>query len=189
MNECSSYPFFYCSPIFDLSLKMGVGFLSTHYSDLSFLLLVEAEVFYVPLLSGVQKPYRLLDWSPVQPTVTCHDSNRIILCLFVSMAGRYRWCCQEAAYTIRHSVMQSLHFSSPVRLPLQLCPAIFCPMFPVWPSPWKKVTLILGLSCIDCTKKLEFLTGVGALSPRHVLSLGLSFLYPNSCFRVGKYFT
>lgn len=35
--------------------------------------------------------------------------------LFVSMAGRYRWCCQEAPYTIRHSVMQSLHVFFPQR--------------------------------------------------------------------------
>lgn len=129
MNVALTLFFFYCSPIFDLSLKMGVGFLSTHYSDLSFLLLVEAEEFYVPLLSGVQKPYRLLDWSPVQPTVTCHDSNRIILCLFVSMAGRYRWCCQEAAYTIRHSVMQSLHFSSSAALSCNFLPRVSCLTF------------------------------------------------------------
>lgn len=78
MNIALAPPFFYCSPIFDLSLKMGVGFLSTCYSDLSFLLSVQAEVFYVPSLSGVQKPFCLLDWSPVHPAVTCHDSNCII---------------------------------------------------------------------------------------------------------------
>lgn len=143
-------PFFYCSPIFDLSLKMGVGFLSTCYRDLSFLL----------FSSGWSILCSLAVWSPkaIPFTGLITSAARCDM----SWLKPHHFCClcpwqgdTDDAVRRRRTPLGIVWcrvsmFSSPTRHPLQPCLAIFGPVFSVSPSQWRKVTLILGLSCVAC---------------------------------------
>lgn len=117
MNEYSSYP-----PFFFFFLLLTHFWLVTENGGWIFIDVLQRlelspfqfrlKYFMFPLC--LESKSHSVYWTDHQCSPLWHVMTQTAsFLLFVSMAGRYRWCCQEAPYTIRHSVMQSLHVFFP----------------------------------------------------------------------------
>lgn len=112
MNEYSSCPLFIAHPFLTCHWKWGLDFYRRVTAAWAFSFQFRLKYFMFPRC--LESKSHSVYWtdhqcSPLWQVMTQTAS----FLLFVSVAGRYRWCCQEAPYTIRHSVIQSLHVFFP----------------------------------------------------------------------------